>query len=1452
MKPTYLCARIALAFSMLLLLSCATGTGQPGGTDTGVEDDTGDGGSDIGGIDSGDPDGGGEPDGGEPDGGEPDGGESDGGTDTAGVCGDGVVEGDEQCDAGDNNGAEGEACTEACVIDADRDGADAESDCDDDNASRTPGADEICDGVDNDCDGTVDTDVVAVEVCALPSIDAFEVSAARVVGGATVTVSWDVSAADDVRIDAVPETAAPGDVDALGSVEVTIDGDTTFTLVASSVLGTASLDRTVTVVSTLAISAPAVGDDELPVATIGREYSFTFEAEGGEAPLMWASFDDLPEALSLDDTSGELTGTFDEEGEHTFDIAVTDALTEPQEDVRTVTLRVLPPGATIDTTSLPDAAVGELYVARLAATGGIAPLVWSAEGLPAGLSVSGASIVGTPTVAGTVDVTLTVTDAVARTTSATLPLTVIPPRPTLVTSTLPWAVQLQSYSAMIEATSGTPPYTFSITAGELPTGLSLAAEGAVTGVPTEPGRTTVTVLVTDDTGGTGLGTVTIDVDPVLSIAAAAWPLAAVGTPYDGAIEVTGGRPPYTWEAVSALPDGLSAEAEALRVVGTPTTEGEVFVNVRVTDSRPTPQQVTASLALRVAPAGPTITTTSLPDGLVGETYAATIDVTGGTAPLVWRSSAMPPGLVLDENTGAITGAPTTIFDGDVTFEVEDVDGRLATATLSMVVGADALFIVTEALPAASTGTPYSFALQAAGGVPPYSWRIVLGGLPVGMSLDPDGTISGTTAAMSSASLTVRLSDSSGAGVNAAFVLDVLPGVSIANTDLPDGNVGRPYSETLVLNDATGPVTWQIVGGALPDGLVLLEDGTIFGAPSEAGVFTVTILATDVASRRSIERTFEFEVTELVDAYSVLHGAYTDISSVGTRLDISDVDDSASPAVPIGFPFTFYGAEFTELYVSSNGVITFGGPDANRFTASLPTDAGPTNAIFVFWDDLDPGDGGDVYVHTLGVEPTRRFVVQWRDVDFFSGDNSRINAQAILYEGTNQVQLLYGNSQQGTAPVDFGIVGQDVVAGLQNGDASDGIMLSDVDEQNLLPGTVGLFTPNGASYALQSWVSPVAEWTDIGETGTVSTATGDDAAEIVPIGFNFNSWGIDFDSLAVSTNGYLTFGSLGTDFSNASIPTASGDNGVIAPFWDDLATGSGRIVYQTVGTAPYRRFIVQWDGVQRLGDATGVLYFQAVLHETSNAISFHYAELAGSTAFRGDSATIGIENHEGTDGVQIAFNVAVLEQGDVLWVLPRRGNDTTAYTASAPSPGFEDIRAVGSPVALTNDDQSVAVPIGFGVPWYDETYETINVASNGFASFTSTSAATAGTLGTGSAPDAVAAPFWDDLYPPGSNELLGVWSLSDGEPGNRRFVVQWQSMPHYADRTGSLTFQMTLYESDGAVEYRYGGMRGGTGTLHTGNSATIGMEDEAGARATVFAENVQNAIGSGSWLRMTPR
>jgi hypothetical protein len=248
-------------------------------------------------------------------------------------------------------------------------------------------------------------------------------------------------------------------------------------------------------------------------------YTAAPTVSGGTGPYAWSiSVGSLPTGLALDPTTGAITGTPSAAGPATFTVTVTDA--DGQTASVGYAIEVAPAPAppvappTITTTALPHAQVGAPYDESIAGNGGTTPYQWSvsAGSLPAGLSLDPivGTLAGTPRVTGQDNFTVTLTDAGGGTASEdfTLEVDAAPATPSappaITTTSLPAGSDGAPYAVTPDVSGGTGPYTFWLSSGTLPSGLSLnPITGTITGtVAAGATSETFTVAMTDAAGQT--------------------------------------------------------------------------------------------------------------------------------------------------------------------------------------------------------------------------------------------------------------------------------------------------------------------------------------------------------------------------------------------------------------------------------------------------------------------------------------------------------------------------------------------------------------------------------------------------------------------------------------------------------------------------------------------------------------------------------------------------------------------------------------------------------------------------------------------------------------------------------------------------------------------------------------------------------------------------------------
>ena len=488
-------------------------------------------------------------------------------------------------------------------------------------------------------------------------------------------------------------------------------GSSTFTITATdSASATGARSYTLTVNPAIAVN-PA----SLPAGTVGLAYNQTVSATGGNGSFTFAvTSGALPAGLSLNVSSGAITGTPGSSGSSTFTVTATDGNGATGARSYTVTINA---AVAVNPASLANGTVGVAYSQTVSATGGSGSYTFSVSSgtLPAGLSLNTGSgaITGTPTSAGSSSFTITATDgngatgSRAYTVSIAVGISVSP-------SSLAAGTVGIAYSQTISASGGTGSFTFSVTAGTLPAGLTLDSSGVLSGTPTTAATSSFTITATDSASATGSRTYHVTIGTPVTISTASLPGGTVGLAYNQTIVATGGTGAYTFSvSAGTLPAGLSLNGASGVLSGTPTTAATSAFTVTATDGNGR----TGSRAFSVTiAAGIAVNPANLPAATVGTPYSRSVSATGGTGSYTFGVTAgtLPAGLALNATTGAITGTPTSATAA--TFTITATDSNSATGSRSYTLTVNAAITVNPpSLPAGSVGAAYSTTITAAGG-----------------------------------------------------------------------------------------------------------------------------------------------------------------------------------------------------------------------------------------------------------------------------------------------------------------------------------------------------------------------------------------------------------------------------------------------------------------------------------------------------------------------------------------------------------------------------------------------------------------------------------------------------------------------------------------------------------------------------------------------------------------
>ena len=594
----------------------------------------------------------------------------------------------------------------------------------------------------------------------------------------------------------------------------------------------------------------------LTTPMVGTAYSATFTASGGIAPHVFTvSSGSLPAGLTLNSSTGVLSGTPTSSASQTFTISATDL--NSCQGTRSHTLAPACPTISITPVTATQGTVGVAYSRTLAASGGTAPYgSWTltSGSLPAGLSLNAGTgvISGTPSAMASpaVSVTVRVTDAYGCQGTQAVTIQVCPVI-TVSPASLATPTVGTAYSATVSASGGTGPYSFTISSGSLPAWATLnPGTGVISGTPNSAAAASFTVRATDANGCSATRALTLSpVCPALSITPVTPAAGVVGAAYSQTMSVTGGTGPFIWTVVSgSLPAGLSLSTGGV-IAGTPTASNGagVSVTLRATDiygcARDQAVVFKACPVISLSPAGLTAPT-------VGTAYSQAVAADGGTTPYSYSiaSGTLPGWATLNAGTGVISGTPNSTATAAFTVRVTDANGCTGTLAYSLTPACPAVTLSPGSLANGTVGTAYSQTLSGSGGSAPYTFAVSSGSLPAWATLNTStGVISGTPSSTAAASFTIAVTDTYGCqGTRSYTITPVCPAITVSPASAANSTLGLAYTQTLSATGGTAPYAWTTIGGTWPAGLSLNSDGVISGIPTAANGAgaSVTVRAVD--------------------------------------------------------------------------------------------------------------------------------------------------------------------------------------------------------------------------------------------------------------------------------------------------------------------------------------------------------------------------------------------------------------------------------------------------------------------------------------------------------------------------------------------------------------------------------------------------------------------------------
>lgn len=556
---------------------------------------------------------------------------------------------------------------------------------------------------------------------------------------------------------------------------------------------------------------------------VGSPFTARYTASGGHGPYSYAlAGSPLPPGVALEADTGWIRGAPTSAGEYVgLRVRATD-VTRRSVDSPYFSVSIVAPLTAVWTGG--KAGTGLAYSAPVHPTGGRAPygFALTAGTLPSGLSLNTGDgfIAGTPTSEGvSKDLVVRVSDADGRIFD-TAPFA-IEVTNDLVAVGVPSRVASRGmpYSSQVSAGGGLKPYAYRMSAGTLPTGLTLdGASGAISGAPSASGLAEgLRIRITDASGHVAeTQAFSISVEDPISISLADLPASVTsGDVYTGKLTAAGGKPPYSFSISRPLPQDLFLDALTGVVSGKAgpiNTFSDLVATVVDAEGR---QSQSPKFSISVS--NPIAVDPPVQFATVGQTYSSQVPVRGGRAPFRWTlKTSLPDGLSLDGATGFVSGKPARIGATDnVVIEVSDQDGRTAST-------APFTFTVDPTTPVVSQPTRFlmPYMVEAAlpapavsDGAAPFTYALNKDA-PSWLSIDPQtGVIRGTAQGSvgSIYALQIEVTDARGrVGKSPGFPIRIVAPMTIAYaTTRMTFDTDNRASYPATLKDSCGSEVWSL-------------------------------------------------------------------------------------------------------------------------------------------------------------------------------------------------------------------------------------------------------------------------------------------------------------------------------------------------------------------------------------------------------------------------------------------------------------------------------------------------------------------------------------------------------------------------------------------------------------------------------------------------------------------